>query len=193
MPGQLQTVHQVRRCINMANLVSSTFSGNLTGASFVLDGQSDMSEWYKLSHCICDGSANSDCLGTGYAYLHVRTPIPTKIADGMGWNPYILEVTGYHTYSGEYFHNFKAVVNTNGYNDDFYGSNVVINRGNAASSPYVYESASTYGGKKRLCFAVGKVSCCCTGYLWVRWWTNAGKRTDYSWGTFHANSNTAYW
>ena len=184
----------------MASLQSSTISGNLTGANYILDNSTDMSEWYILSHCICDGSQISDCLGTGHPWLHVRTPLPTKIADGMGWNPYIIEVVGYHTYSAECFHDFKAIVNTNGYDDTFYGSAVRINRSGAggamtpASSPYVYESSTTYGGKKRLCFAVRKISCCCTGYLWVRWWTNAGKRTDYSWATFHSNSGTtAYW
>ena len=182
----------------MATLSSSTVAGNVSGASYILDSSTDMSEWYKLSHCICDGSAYSDCLGTGYSYLHVRTPLPTKIADGMGWNPYIIEVVGYHTYSAECFHDFKAIVNTNGYDDTFYGTQVRINRSGAgglmtpASSPYVYESASTYGGKKRLCFAVRKIACCCTGYIWVRWWTNAGKRTDYSWATFHSNSQTSY-
>ena len=184
----------------MASLQSSTIAGNLTGANYILDNSTDMSEWYILSHCICDGSQISDCLGTGHPWLHVRTPLPTKIADGMGWNPYIIEVVGYHTYSAECFHDFKAIVNTNGYDDSFYGSAVRINRSGAggamtpASSPYVYESSTTYGGKKRLCFAVRKYTCCCTGYLWVRWWTNAGKRTDYSWATFHSNSGTtAYW
>jgi hypothetical protein len=183
----------------MANLVSTSVVGNITGNSFILDNSTDMSEWYKLSHCICPESGPSDCLGTGLAYLHVRTPLPTKSADGMGWNPYILEVVGYHTYSAECFHDFKAIVNTNNDNNTFYGSQVRINRSGAgglmtpASNPYVYESATTYGGKNRLCFAVRKVSCCCTGYLWVRWWTNAGKRTDYSWATFHSDSQTTYW
>lgn len=177
----------------MASLQSTTLSGNLTGASYILDQNTDMSEWYKISHCICPGDpapAPSDCRGTGLAYLHVRTPIPTKIADGMGWNPYILEVVGYHTYSGECFHDFKAVVNTNGYNDGFYGSYVRVDKSLSTSNPWVYESASTYGGKNRLCFAVRKVSCCCTGYIWIRWWTNAGKRTDYSWATWHSDSGT---
>ena len=183
----------------MANLQATTVAGNVTGTSYILDNSTDISEWYKLSHCICPGSGPSDCLGTGLAYLHVRTPLPTTIAEGMGWNPYMLEVVGYHTYSAECFHDFRAIVNTNGYDDTWYGNQVRINRSGAgglmtpASSPYVYRSASTYGGKTRLCFAVRKYSCCCTGYLWVRWWTNAGKRADYSWATFHSDSQTAYW
>lgn len=171
----------------MANLVTSTINGDLAAPTHILDGQSDMSEWYKLYHC-ADAPDASPAYSAGY--LHVRTPIPTKIADGMGWNPYILEVTGYHSYGGEYFHNFKAIVNTHGDNDVFYGSQVRIDRGSSGSQPYVYESSSTYGGKKRLCFSVGKMGCCCVGFLWVRWWTNAGKRTDFAWATTGGASRT---
>jgi hypothetical protein len=180
----------------MATLQTTTINGDLTGSTAILDQQSDMSEWYRLNHCICPADpapAPSDCRGTGLAFLHVRTPIPAENNRGLGWNPYMIEVVGYHTYSGERFHDFAAIVNNNGYNNDFYGSQIKINRGNAASSPFVYRSASTYGGSRRLCFAVGKVSCCCTGYLWVRWNLLAGFRTDHPWGTFHASSNTAYW
>jgi len=108
----------------------------------------------------------------------------------------IVWVLGILGFMYEHHYQLKLLI----YDDSFYGSAVRINRSGAggamtpASSPYVYESSTTYGGKKRLCFAVRKYTCCCTGYLWVRWWTNAGKRTDYSWATFHSNSGTtAYW
>lgn len=184
----------------MAALTNTTVLTNISGASYILDSPTDMSEWYKLSHCVCPGSGPSDCLGNGLAYLHVRTPVPADASGGMGWNPYVLEVTGYHTYSAECFHDFKAVVNTTGDgNNTWYGSQVRINRTGAggamspASNPYVYRSATTYGGYSRMCFAVRKTSCCCTGYIWVRWWTNAGTRTSFSWGTFHSDSQTTYW
>ena len=176
---------------------NTTINGNMLGSTAILDQQSDKTEWYQMNHCICPGDpapAPSDCRGTGLAYLHVRTPIPADASAGMGWNPYMLEVVGYHTYSGEKFHDFKAVVNTTGDgNNTFYGSYIRVNRGNAGSSPYVYRSANTYGGVRRMCFAVGKVSCCCTGNLWIKIWTNAGYRADYAWGSWHSNSNTAYW
>lgn len=177
----------------MANLVTTTVNGNVS-ATTILDTQSDTSEWYKLGHCVCDGSAYSDCLGTGYNYLHVRTPWPINSSAGMGWNPYILEVVGYHTYSGERFHDWVAVVNTNGYTETgFYGSYVRINRSLTTSDPYVYASSNNYGGYQRMCFSMLKVSCCCTGFFWVRVRQNGagGYRTQYPWATFHNNSQTA--
>ena len=177
----------------MAILQSTTVSGTVKGQSFLLDGQSDVSEWYQLNHCVCPASdGTSDCIGNGRAYLHVRTPIPADAAAGMGWNPYMLEVVGYHSYSGERFHDFKAIVNTTGDgNNTFGGSYIRVNSGNAASNPYVYRSNNTYGGYRRMCFAVGKISCCCTGRLWVRWWTNSGYRTNYAWATDTADTNNA--
>lgn len=174
--------------------VDTTINGNFTSSTAILDGQSDMTEWTQLNHCVCPSSdGTSDCLGNGRAYLHVRTPIPADNgASGIGWGPYILEVVGYHSYSGERWHDFKAIVNTSGYTDNsFYGSQIKVNTGNASSNPYVYRSSSTYGGYRRMCFAVGKISCCCTGNLWVRIWTNSGYRADYAWATETADTNSA--
>lgn len=170
----------------------TTINGDFSSSTAILDGQSDMTEWYNLNHCVCPApDGTSDCLGTGRAYLHVRTPIPAdNTAGGIGWGPYILEVLGYHTYSGERFHDFKAVVNTSGDNNSFYGSQIRVNTGNAASEPYVYRSTNTYGGFRRMCFAVGKVSCCCTGNLWVRIWTNSGYRENFAWATTTGDNNS---
>ena len=177
----------------MANLrATSSTKTTVTGA--VLPTQINSSEWVKLSHCVCPSSdGTSDCIGNGRAFLHVRTPIPADATIGnIGWIPWMLEVTGYHTYSGERFHDFKAIVNTTGDgNNSFYGSQVRVNRGNGNSQPYVYRSNSTYGGYRRLCFAVGKISCCCTGYLWVRAWFQLTHRTAYPWATETADTNTA--
>jgi hypothetical protein len=193
MLGQKLEVIAIQEHFNMATLTNLTVNGNLTGADYVRDINSDISEWQKISHCICDGSAYSDCLGTGYPYLHVRTPWSAEDFGGMGWNPYMFEVVGYHTYSGEYWHDFRAIVNTTGDgNNSFYGSQVRVNRGNANSSPVVYRSTNTYGGHRRLCFSVGKMSCCCTGYFWARAWTNAGGRTSYPWATFHKSDQANY-
>jgi hypothetical protein len=176
--------------------VDTTINGNFTSSTAILDGQSDMTEWYQLSHCVCPSSdGTSDCIGNGRAFLHVRTPIPTEQAS-VGWAPYLLEVVGYHTYSGERWHDFKAIVNTafdNGAGGigSFYGSYIRVNTGNANSQPYVYRSAGTYGGSRRMCFAIGKVSCCCTGNLWVRIWQNGGFRAAHPWATETANTNNA--
>ena len=96
---------------------------------------------------------------------------------------------------GERFHDFKAIVNTAydsgaGGIGSFYGSYVRVNTG-SNSNPNVYRSASSYGGSRRMCFAIGKVSCCCTGNLWVRIWTNSGFRASYAWATETADTNTA--
>jgi len=193
MPGAYQVALTIRHYSNMANLVTTTVNGNVS-ASTILDTQADTSEWYNISHCICDGSANSDCIGTGHAFLHVRTPWPTDNAAGVGWNPYMMEVIGYHTYSGEYFHDWTAVVNTTGdAGNTFYGSNIRINRSLSSSDPYVYASANTYGGYKRLCFSMRKMTCCCAGLFWVRMRQNGagGFRTQYPWATFHNPSQTA--
>lgn len=175
----------------MANLRQTT-AGKTTVTGAVLPSQINSSEWIKLSHCVCPApDGTSDCIGNGRPYLHVRTPIPADNAAGnIGWIPWLLEVTGYHTYSGERFHDFKAVVNNNGYDDSFYGSQVRVNRGNGNSQPYVYRSSSTYGGYRRLCFAVGKISCCCTGYLWVRAWYQLTHRISYPWATTTADTNS---
>ena len=175
----------------MANLITST-STNVVTATAILNTQDDMTEWVKLSHCICDGSANTDCSGTGFNYIHVRTPLPVNSSAGMGWNPYQIEVVGYHTYSGERWHDWTAIINTNGYTEEDFSGVVRINRGNTSSEPYVYKSANTYGGYKRVCFSMGKVTCCCTGYFWVRWRQNGiSYRTQYAWATTHSNDRTA--
>ncbi len=175
----------------MANLQATTVNGNVS-ATALLDSQADISEWQQIGHCVCDGSSISDCLGTGHPWLHVRTPWPVNSSAGMGWNPYMLEVVGYHSYSGECFHDWVAVVNTNGYTEDgFYGSNIRINRSTTASDPYVYASANAYGGYKRMCFSMRKISCCCTGNFWVRVRQNGlAYRTQYPWATFHNASQT---
>ena len=172
--------------------VDTKITGDLTNSTAIIDGQSDSTEWYQLSHCVCPSSdGTSDCIGNGRAYLHVRTPYPADNAAGIGWNPYLLEVVGYHSYSGERWHDFKAIVNNNGYDNTFYGSQIRVNTGNSNSNPYVYRSSATYGGYTRMCFAIGKISCCCTGNLWVRMWNMGGFRTSYAWATETADTNTA--
>ena len=172
--------------------VDTTVNGNFTSNTALIDGQSDMTEWQQLSHCVCPAAdGTSDCIGNGRAYLHVRTPWPADAPAGVGWAPYMLEVVGYHSYSGERWHDFKAIVNTTGDgNNTWYGSQIRVNTGNAASNPYVYRSTSTYGGYRRMCFAIGKISCCCTGNLWVRIWTNSGFRSSYAWATTTGDDNS---
>lgn len=180
----------------MANLQATTVSGTLS-ANSILDTQTDSSGWIQLGHCICPGDpapAPSDCRGTGHAWLHVRTPWPINSSAGMGWNPYMMQVVGYHSYSGECFHDWTAIINTNGYTEEgFYGSNIRINRtvSGYASDPYVYASTNTYGGYKRMCFSMRKISCCCTGNFWVKVMQNGvSYRDQYPWATWHDASQT---
>lgn len=185
----------------MANLQATTVNGNFTTDSGkVFDSGSSFTPWYKLNHCDCSSDPNgaSDCLGTGHPYLHVRTPIPAdNTHSGIGWLPMLFEVVGYHTYSGERFHNHKWVVNVRGDNNGFSATqlsnqNNVDNSGNSIgwTGYNLYRSASTYNSKKRIVLVVPKVSCCCTGFLWVRWSVSAQYRNDHAWATQHFNSTT---
>jgi hypothetical protein len=185
----------------MANLQATTVNGNFTANSGkVFDSGSAFTPWYKLSHCDCssDPTGNSDCLGTGHPYLHVRTPIPAdNTHSGIGWIPMMFEVVGYHTYSGERFHNHKWVVNIRGDNNGFSATqlsnqNNVNDAGNSIgwTGYNLYRSASSYGSKKRVVLVVPKVNCCCTGFLWVRWSVTQQYRNDHAWATQHFNSTT---
>lgn len=181
----------------MATITSgSTINGllRLNSGAVLRQGQSDTTEWFQLNHCdnhsLIDG--RQDTQGNGYPWLHVRTPMPANASASIGWIPYMLEVTGYHGYpydSSHVTHHFKTVVNTTGDgNDTFYTDPAMrVLHQNAASAaigtPRVYRSTSTYGSYQRMCFAVPKISCCCTGKLWVRWWLKSAWRADYAWAT----------
>jgi hypothetical protein len=166
----------------MATLVDSTVSGTLQTNGAHFPAGEAMTDWYNIYHCTNDtlDSAN---------WIHIRTPVPADADAGVGWIPYMLEVRGYHTYSGENFHNWIAVVNTTGDgNNTFYGSQIKSNTGN--STPYVYRSTNTYGGYRRMCFSMQKSGCCCNGWLWVRWRINHGFRTNFAWGKVGTTSQT---
>jgi len=167
----------------MATLVDTTASGVLqtTGAHYP-SGEA-MTEWHAGYHCN-NGPSNEET-----NWLHVRTPIPADAAAGVGWIPYMLEFKGYHSYGGEYAGRWGAVINTTGdANNNWYGSLIRYNIGNY--TPYVYRSDSTYGGYRRMCFSVNKITCCCNGWWWARVNNNHGFRAQYSWGQIGSNSQT---
>jgi hypothetical protein len=142
-----------------------------------------MTEWYNIYHCTND---TQDSAG----WIHIRTPIPADAAAGVGWVPYLLEVKGYHTYSGEYSGRWGAIVNTTGDgNNSWYGSQIKYNNSNY--SPYVYRSSNTYGGYSRMCFSMSKNGCCCNGWLWVRVNINHQFRNSYPWGKIGTTSQTS--
>lgn len=173
----------------MATLQQTTINTGLKTTSFMRDTGSDISEWYKLSNCDCHSGVDgrSDCVGNGHPWLHVRTPWPADNTSISSWNPYIIEVVGFHSYSGEKFHDWKGVVNTDN-NNNFYGANVRSNTGN--DSAHFYRSSNTYGGYRRLVVVVEKISCCCAGSLWIRARQNSGFRADYAWATKMWSSQT---
>ena len=179
----------------MANLQGTSVSGNLQVNGYIRRaGEEDVSPWWFASHC-ANATTTAECDPT-YACgrLHVRTPLPADISS-MGWNPIILEVVGYHSYSGERTSSWKALLNVNGSTNAWYGSQIMVDStaagnspdpsitGGNAADPYVYRSANTYGGKQRVCFAVNKIGCCCTGYIWVRWFNGSQWFNDYPWST----------
>jgi hypothetical protein len=164
----------------MASLVTTSVSGTLKVTGELLrSGNTDITSWYKLYHCESSGT---------YSKIHVRTPLPADTSS-LGWQPSILEVYGHHTYGGDKVHDFKALLNVNGYNNDWYGSQIMRNDG-YNSNPVVYRSTNTYGGKTRVCFSVNQASYCGNGWLFVRWWNNSAYYTDYAWAKTGSNSDT---
>lgn len=158
----------------MASLQQSSVSGLLTiTGSTVLTGNTNISPWVQFSHCPTQYNVANN-------RLHVRTPIPST---AIGYNPFILEVVGYHSYSGEVFEDFKAVVNMNGNGVDpgqWNGSRIFSDNGNNAA-PYVYLSANQHGGAYRVCFSTNMITCCCTGNMWARWYNGASYWNSYPW------------
>jgi len=172
----------------MATLKDTTSSDTLTINNICREAGSDVTRWYKLNHCQ-NATSTSICNPTySCGYLHVRTPLPADNV-AMGWNPIILEVVGQHSYGGSYTHDWKALLNTNGYNNGWYGSQIVMNDSNH-SAMNVYRSSGTYGGYTRVCFAVPKIGCCCTGALWVRWYNSSSFIDSYPWATAAYNNNS---
>lgn len=175
----------------MATLTSLTnTSGGIQATGSVHPLGNNQTSWYRLYHC-ADGSDTNPAYAGGW--LHIRTPYPaTNEAGGIGWNPNIVEVVGFHTYSGEHTHDFKAIVNNSGYGDNtWYGSQIKVNDG--TSSPFVYQSSVAYGSHKRVCIAVPKIGCCCVGWIWIRFWNNVGYRNAYPWATVGRANNTAFY
>lgn len=168
----------------MASLSTTNIDGKMTVANsgkIASNSNGNVTDWYKLYHCHDSNGATTR--------LHVRTPLGADYSP-LGWNPAILEVHGHHTYGGEHVHDFKAVVNVNGYNNDWYGSQIRSDAG-YQSNPHVYRSTSTYGGIQRVCFAVDKYPGCHNGWLWVRWFNHSGWHDSYAWATTSSNNNTA--
>lgn len=181
----------------MANLRLTTVSGNITASTGIYPSVSDVTPWYRLYHC-ADGTDTNPAYAGGW--LHIRTPLPaTNAAPGTGWNPSIIEVVGFHSYDGQWTHDFKAIVNSYGdASNTWNGSQIRCNVGTDAPNeilpgPYVYRSTNTYGSYPRVCIAVNKVGCCCVGWIWVRWWNNTGYRADYAWATVGRANFSAYY
>jgi len=179
----------------VASLTSSTVSGNITASGGVYKAGGNQSPWYRIQHC-ADATSTSICNPTySCGWLHIRTPLPaTNEAGGIGWNPNIVEVVGFHTYGGEYTHDFRAIANNSGYADNaWFGSQIRSNQNYGSTGgnlPVVYQSTSNYGGLRRVCIALPKAGCCCQGWVWIRWWNNSGYRGDFAWGV-GANSSNA--
>jgi len=167
----------------MASLTASTVSGLLQTNGLHFPSGESMTEWYPGYHC------NQGPSGENTNWLHIRTPIPADADAGVGWIPYLLEFKGYHSYGGEYAGIWGAIINTTGDgNNSWYGSQIRYNVGNY--NPYIYRSNSTYGGFRRMCFVVNKVTCCCNGWWWARVNMNHQFRASHPWGQIGSNSQT---
>ena len=183
----------------MATLQTTSVSGNITGVNHFISQNGGMTDWQKISHCANAQDTNECNPVYSCGYIHIRTPLPADAsATSIGWIPMCMEVVGYHTYSAERFHDFKAIINTTGDgNNTYYTPTIRSNRGNSVggsiAAPVFYRSNSTYGGYRRTCLVLPKIGCCCTGYIWIRWNVNYGYRTDYAWATIGQAGTTAYW
>lgn len=183
----------------MATLTNTTVTNGTVNVSSIYSGSEGMTDWRNFYHC-ANSVDTTECNPTySCGWIHVRTPIPaTNAASGIGWNPCMIEVVGYHSYSGQFFSDWKAVVNNSGYADDnFYGSQVRVNTGNTQGSdgPVVYQSTNEYGGYKRVCFAMRKEGCCCNGWFWVRirGGGGVGYRENYPWAQIGASTNSPWY
>lgn len=142
-----------------------------------------------------EDNASYQSIGKVYMYdyssntsrLHIRTPLGAE-QSALGWNPSIIEVVGHHSYNGEHVHDFKAVVNVNGYDNGWYGSQIRSNAG-YQSNPFIYRSTNQYGGTQRVCIAIDKELGCQNGWVWVRWFNNSGWHNSFAWATAGSNDN----
>ena len=173
----------------MATLSSISASGNIqTGG--ILSTAQDYTPWYRIYHC-ADTDSTSICDPVySCGYIHIRTPLPADSSSGVTYLPSMLEVMGFHTYSGDYTHYFKCIVNVDSGNS--FTANMRINIGNETAGNRVYRSDNTYGGKRRVCFSMYKVSCCCAGWMWVRWRINSSFFNDYAWGVTAYSDGTTH-
>ena len=176
----------------MATLQETTTT-SLEAPGIYIEG-SGMTQWYKFYHCL-DAENTSLCNPTySCNWIHIRTPIPANAtASGIGWNPSMIQVIGFHTYSAELWHDYSFVINTTGDgNDNWYGSQIRVNKGNT-EAPVVYRSTNTYGGFQRVCITMRKYPCCCVGWYWVRFRNSgaAGYRNNFAWAQLARNSSAA--
>lgn len=161
----------------MAVLTSTTVNGTLSASGGILNSGQDFTPWYRIYHC-ADAPDTNPAYAAGW--IHVRTPLPAE-SSAFSYIPSLLEVKGFHTYSGEHTHYWKAVVNVTDTN--VFQANVRVNAGNTTGGPRVYRSNNTYGSYRRVCFAMQKIGCCCVGWFWVRWRMNSSWFTNHPWAT----------
>jgi len=160
-------------------------NGGITATGGLHMSGNAVSPWYRLYHC-----ADAPDASPAYSasYLHVRTPFPIEWTLAGAFDPSILEVVGFHTYSGEYRHDFKATINVASSSNNL-TANVLSDTGN--SYIRIYASDNTYGGYKRLCFAVNKLGCCCVGWIWIRFWNKSNLWNHYAWATTGGATGTS--
>ena len=190
--------------INNLRFTSTLYNGRATGQiddirvsngdiyNFFTGG-TNMTYTVPTAQTAVTGSTAAIYRTSSDGFLHVRTPIPAD-ASVIGWNPIILEVLGgegvdSNNALADIHHEFKALLNTSAAND-WYGSQIMNNSG-TNSTPFVYRSASTYGGKTRVCFAIPRKDPCANGNIWVRWWNKSDVHSDYAWGTTTSSSSTS--
>jgi hypothetical protein len=191
--------------INNLRFTSTLYNGRATGQIDdirvsngdiygFLTGPSGMTYPVPTALTTVTGSTAAIYRTSSNGFLHVRTPIAADTSV-LGWDPVILEVLGdegvdSNNNLADIHHEFKALLNVNGGNNDWYGSQIMNNSGQN-SNPFVYRSASTYGGKTRVCFAIPRKDPCANGNIWVRWWNKSNVHSDFAWATATSSSLTS--
>jgi len=158
-------------------------SGNVAVSGWVAadHAPSEYLQEYTNDHCTTPDGAS---------FMHIRTSIN---ADSI-WEPKYIEVKGFHTYGGEWVHDFKAVVNTwdgGGGTPGSFGYVIKANNGN--STPVFYRTNGTFNGARRVAFSVQKQGCCCVGRIWVKIFHGNGGKDSTPWEKTGAYNQNAQW
>ena len=159
-----------------------------------VNGNVNVSGWIQANHApseFVQEFTTDHCTALDSAtYMHIRTSID---ADNI-WEPKIVEVKGFHSYLGEWFHDFKAIVNTPDAGGGAPGAfNYVISMNSGNDVPVFYRTTAAFNGARRVAFVVRKLGCCCIGRIWVKIYHGSGGSDSTPWDKIGSTSTSPVW